>query len=63
MPNDIKKIIGDLKQSNARISKFLYEINKRIAELDLRYAQMALEDEIGNLKIAKDILEKKKSVN
>lgn len=63
MPNDIKKIIGDLKQSNERIGKFLYEINKRIAELDLKYAQMALEDEIGNLKIAKDILEKKKSAN
>lgn len=63
MPNDIKKIIGDLKQSNERIGKFLYEINKRIAELDLRYAQMDLEDEIGNLKMAKDILEKKKSAN
>lgn len=57
---EIKKDINGMKKANEEARKYLENINKKIAELDLRYAKMLVKDDISQLKTAKKILQKRK---
>ena len=48
-----------MKNTNARAEKFLNDMDRQIAEIDLEYAKILVKDDIGALKVAKQILEKK----
>jgi hypothetical protein len=61
--NDNKKLIddatNDLKQANERAMAFLDEVDIIIADLDLKYEKIKLEDDINSLKMAKEIVKKR----
>ncbi len=57
---DFQKLIQDMDKTNEDAKKVLQEADRKIAEADLQYAKMLIKEEIDDLKIAKQILEKNK---
>lgn len=55
---DFQKLIQDMDKANDDAKKVLQEADRKIAEADLQYAKMLIKEEIDDLKIAKQILEK-----
>jgi hypothetical protein len=53
---DLKKELAEMKQASAEVRAYLETVDKKIAELDLRYAKLLVRDEITALKTAKAIL-------
>jgi hypothetical protein len=55
----IKQELAEMKKASADIRTYLLSVDKKISELDLRYAKLKVKGEISVLKNAKKILEKK----
>jgi hypothetical protein len=52
---DLKKILADLKEENTKAAHFLAELDASTNELDVKYVQVLLKDDVENLKTAKRI--------
>jgi hypothetical protein len=62
MPNtkSPQNLLKDLKKINDDAREYLAGVDKKIAELDAKYAEMLVKDDISLLKAAKKIVEKRK---
>lgn len=62
MPNNnqIKILLNEFKVVNKKTRDYLSEVNKKIAELDLKYAKSLVKHDINILKAARSILLSKK---
>lgn len=56
----IKNLLNEFKAVNKRTRDYLSEVNKKIAELDIKYAQNLIKHNINILKAAKSVLLNKK---
>jgi len=53
-------LLNDFKATNFEAKNYLSELGKKIAELDLKYAQQLVKNDINVLKAAKSVLLNKK---
>lgn len=58
--NQAQGLLTEFKTVNKKIGNYLSQVNKKIAELDLKYAQELVKNDINILKAAKSILLAKK---
>jgi hypothetical protein len=58
--NQSQDLLAEFKSINDQARKYLDEAGKKIAALDLKYAQGLVKHDINIMKAAKAILEKKK---
>lgn len=58
--NQAKNLLNDFKAVNKKASDYLSQTNKKIAELDLKYAKGLVKNDINIMKTAKNILSAKK---
>ena len=56
---DLQKILDEIEKANAEADNFLAGLDKRMAEADLEYAKLLVQENIDTLKIAKGILKQK----
>jgi len=49
--NDIQKILTDLNKTNEEAKEFVKKIQKKITEIDLKYAKTLIKHDIDSLKI------------
>lgn len=52
----IKNLLNDFKRVNEKTKNYLSEVDRRIAELDIKYAQGLVKNNINILQAAKSIL-------
>ncbi len=63
MPNANKQaqdLLDEFKAINQKAKNFLEDVDKKIAELDIQYAQQLVRHDINMLKAAKNIIKAKK---
>lgn len=58
--NQVQNLLNEFKAVNKKTSDYLSEVNKKIAELDVKYAQSLIKHNINILKAAKSVLQKKR---
>jgi len=56
----VQNLLADFKAANQKAKTYLSELDKKIAELDLKYARDLVQNDINVLKAAKNVLLKKK---
>ena len=59
--NQAQNLLTEFKAVNKKAADYLSQVNKKIAELDIKYAQSLVKYDINILKAAKSILLNKKS--
>lgn len=59
--NDLKNTLVEAKKTNEETRDFINNVDKKIAELDIRFAKTIIKDDINTLRTAKKILHEKKS--
>lgn len=65
MPNtnnniQIKTLLSEFKQTNKKFKNYLNQVDRKIAELDIKYAQSLVKHDINILKAAKSVLQNKR---
>jgi len=58
--NQVQDLLDEFKAVNEKAKDYLSGLDKKIAELDLKYARSLIENDISVMQAAKTILEKKK---
>ncbi|MBU0722294.1 hypothetical protein KKA93_02450 [Patescibacteria group bacterium] len=58
--NQIQDLLNEFKAINEKARNYLSEVDKKIAQLDMKYAQSLVRYDINILKAAKSILLAKK---
>jgi len=58
--NQAQNLLAELKSANEKAKKYLDGVDKKIAELDIKYAQQLVKHDINILKAAKTIIQSKK---
>ncbi|MBI2459572.1 MAG: hypothetical protein HYV53_03415 [Parcubacteria group bacterium] len=59
--NQVKNLLAEFKTANEKAKNYLSDLGKKIAELDLKYAQGLVKNDIAILRAAKTVLLNKKS--
>ena len=54
--DDLKNILAESKKTNKETREFISNIDKKIAELDVRFAKTIVKDDINTLRTAKKIM-------
>lgn len=57
--NQAQDLLKELKAVNAKAKDYLNGVGKKMAELDLKYAQSLVQNDIDIMKAAKSILQNK----
>lgn len=58
--NQAKNLLNEFKAVNKKAKDYLSQVNKKITELDIKYAQNLVKHDINILRAAKGILQNKK---
>lgn len=58
--NQVQNLLDEFKAVNKKARDYLSEVNKKIAEIDIKYAQGLVKNDINILQAAKSILLNKK---
>lgn len=58
--NKVQDLLDEFKKVNGEAKDYLDGVGKKIAELDMKYAQSLVRNDINILKAAKKVLEGKK---
>lgn len=59
--NQAQNLLNEFKAVNEKAKNYLSQVNRKIAELDIKYAQSLVKHDINILKAAKSILLNKKN--
>ena len=57
--DQIRDLLDEFKTINKKAKNYLDELNLKIIELDLKYAQQMVQNDINVLKTAKSVLQSK----
>ena len=58
--NQVQDLLDEFKAINEKAKNYLSELDKKIVQFDLKYAQQLVKHDINMLKAAKNILKSKK---
>lgn len=58
--NQVQDLLNEFKAINDKARNYLDELGKKIAELDMKYAQQLVQNDVNVMKAAKSVLEKRK---
>ncbi|NCQ16178.1 hypothetical protein GW814_00810 [Candidatus Falkowbacteria bacterium] len=58
--NQAQSLLNEFKEINLKAKNYLSELDKKIIQFDLKYAQQLVKHDINMLKAAKNILKSKR---
>ena len=58
--DQVQDLLNEFRAVNNNVKNYLNEMTKKIAELDMKYAQQLVRNDINILKSAKSILQNKR---
>jgi len=61
--NNSKKLLDEIKEENKKAVGFLKAVDQKIADIDKRYAQAIVKDELNTVRNYKKILERESANN